>query len=57
LTHGEVRRRQTCERKAGFIDQVMRGDVVGRDLDDVGDAVLSYAEVKALATATPSSSN
>ena len=44
---------QTCERKAGFIDQVMRGDVVGRDLDDVGDAVLSYAEVKALATGNP----
>lgn len=31
----------------------MRGDVVGRDLDDVGDAVLSYAEVKALATGNP----
>jgi hypothetical protein len=44
---------QTCERKAGFIDQVMRGDVIGRDLDDVGDAVLSYAEVKALATGNP----
>ena len=44
---------QTCERKAGFIDQVMRGDVTGRDLDDVGDDVLSYAEVKALATGNP----
>jgi hypothetical protein len=44
---------QTCERKAGFIDQVMRGQVTGRDLDDVGDAVLSYAEVKALATGNP----
>lgn len=43
----------TCERKAGFIDQVMRGNVAGRDLDDVGDAVLSYAEVKALATGNP----
>jgi hypothetical protein len=31
----------------------MRGQVTGRDLDDVGDAVLSYAEVKALATGNP----
>ena len=44
---------QTCERKAGFIDQVMRGQVTGRDLDDVGENVLSYAEVKALATGNP----
>jgi hypothetical protein len=44
---------QTCERKAGFIDQVMRGQVTGRELDDVGEAVLSYAEVKALATGNP----
>jgi hypothetical protein len=31
----------------------MRGQVTGRDLDDVGENVLSYAEVKALATGNP----
>ena len=44
---------QTLERKAGFIGQVMRGDNVGRDIDDVGDAVLSFSEVKALASGNP----
>jgi hypothetical protein len=44
---------QTCERKAGFIDQVMRGRVDAREIDDIGDAALSYAEVKALATGDP----
>lgn len=43
---------QTVERKATFIGQVMRG-VVGREIDDVGDAALSYAQVKALATGNP----
>jgi hypothetical protein len=44
---------QTCERKAGFIDQVMRGQIDAREIDDIGDAALSYAEVKALATGDP----
>ena len=44
---------QTVERKAAFIAQVMRGGDVGRDMDDVGEAALSYAEVKALATGNP----
>jgi hypothetical protein len=44
---------QTCERKAAFIDQVMRAQISGRELDDVGETVLSYAEVKALATGNP----
>jgi hypothetical protein len=44
---------QTCERKAAFIAQVMRGDVSARSVDDVGDQALSYAEVKALATGNP----
>jgi hypothetical protein len=48
-----VRRRQTVERKAAFIHQVMSGDVAGREVDDVGDTALSYAEVKALATGNP----
>jgi N12 class adenine-specific DNA methylase len=45
---------QTLERKKKFIDQIMRnklGDV--RELEDVGDTALSYAEVKALATGNP----
>ncbi len=44
---------QTVERKAGFINQVMRGEVTERSIDDIGDAALSYAEVKALATGNP----
>lgn len=44
---------QTVERKAAFINQVMAGDVTERSVDDVGDAALSYAEVKALATGNP----
>jgi N12 class adenine-specific DNA methylase len=44
---------QTLERKARFIGQVLGGRPVGRDVDDIGDATLSYAEVKALATGNP----
>ena len=44
---------QTVERKAAFIAQVMHGGTIARELDDVGDQSLSYAEVKALATGNP----
>ena len=44
---------QTLERKARFIGQVLGGRTTGRDVDDIGDATLSYAEVKALATGNP----
>ena len=44
---------QTVERKAGFIHQVTRGDIAGREIDDVGDQALSYSQVKALATGNP----
>jgi hypothetical protein len=44
---------QTVERKAAFIDQVTRGDVTERSVDDIGDQALGYAEVKALATGDP----
>jgi N12 class adenine-specific DNA methylase len=44
---------QTVERKATFINQVATGRAVDRDVDDVGDQALSYAEVKALATGNP----
>lgn len=44
---------QTVERKAGFIHQVMTGNVVEREVDDIGHQALSYAEVKALASGSP----
>jgi N12 class adenine-specific DNA methylase len=44
---------QALERKARFIGQVMSGRLAGRDVDDIGDATLSFAEVKAIATGNP----
>jgi N12 class adenine-specific DNA methylase len=49
---------QTLERKARFIAQLQRGMVDSADsgvrtIDDLGESVLSYAEVKALATGNP----
>lgn len=44
---------QTLERKAKFINQVMRGSLDVREIEDVGDTAMSYAEVKALATGNP----
>jgi hypothetical protein len=44
---------QTVERKARFIAQVIRGRLDVREIEDVGDTALSYAEVKALATGDP----
>ena len=44
---------QTVARKAAFIYQVMSGKFKGREVDDLGEASLSYAEVKALATGNP----
>ncbi|MCA1680409.1 MAG: hypothetical protein LC777_16385, partial [Actinobacteria bacterium] len=44
---------QTVERKAGFIAQVMRGRLDVREIDDIGDSALSFAEVKALASGDP----
>ena len=49
----QVRRRQTVERKARFIGQLMRRRLDVRDIEDIGDAALSYAEVKALAAGDP----
>jgi hypothetical protein len=43
----------TVERKAGFIGQVMRGRLDVREIEDVGEAALTYQEVKALATGNP----
>jgi N12 class adenine-specific DNA methylase len=44
---------QTLERKKKFIDQIMRGTLDQREIEDVGETALSYAEVKALATGNP----
>lgn len=44
---------QTLERKAAFIEQVTRGDLGEREVDDIGDQTLSFQEVKALATGDP----
>ena len=50
LTDSLVRRRQTLERKAAFIHQVAGRDFDEREAEDIGEHVLSFAEVKALAT-------
>ena len=44
---------QCLERKAGFISQVMHGRPDAREITDIGDTALSFAEVKALATGNP----
>lgn len=44
---------QTVERKARFIAQVMRGNLDAREVEDIGDAAISAAETKAIATGNP----
>jgi N12 class adenine-specific DNA methylase/SAM-dependent methyltransferase len=44
---------QTLERKATFISQVSAGNLAEREIDDLGEQVLSFAEIKALATGDP----
>jgi hypothetical protein len=44
---------QTVSRKAQFIGQVMRSRLDVREIEDVGEAALSYNEVKAPATGNP----
>ena len=44
---------QTLEIKAKFIGQVMSGETTSRETDDVGETILSYAEVKGLAAGNP----
>lgn len=44
---------QTVTRKAAFIYQVMSGKFKGREVDDIGEQALSYAEVTAIATGNP----
>jgi hypothetical protein len=44
---------QTLERKARFINQVMRGRLDVREIEDVGEDVLGFAELKAIASGDP----
>jgi N12 class adenine-specific DNA methylase len=44
---------QALARKARFIIQVMRGRFDVREMEDIGDAALSFAEVQAIATGNP----
>ncbi|WP_029212990.1 helicase-related protein [Arsenicicoccus bolidensis] len=44
---------QTVERKAKFIDQLMRGSLDRRDIEDIGDSTMSFNEVKAIASGDP----
>ena len=44
---------QTLERKARFIHDIMSPAMGSREIDDIGDTVLSFSEAKALATNNP----
>ncbi len=44
---------QTVERKARFIHQLLKGSLDVREIEDIGDATLSAAEAKALASGNP----
>ena len=44
---------QTVERKARFINQLMRGRLDVREIEDVGEDVIGFAELKAIASGDP----
>lgn len=44
---------QTLERKSKFIDQIMRGKLDVREIEDVGEKTMSFAEVKAVSSGNP----
>ena len=44
---------QTLQTKAEFINQIMKGDMTIRRIEDMDDQTLSYAEVKAIASGNP----
>ncbi|MDQ3258090.1 MAG: helicase C-terminal domain-containing protein [Acidobacteriota bacterium] len=44
---------QTLESKARFISQIMAGEVTARTAEDVGDMVLTVAQIKAIASGNP----
>lgn len=44
---------QLLENKASFISQIMSGSLTDREVDDIGDTVLTFSEIKALASGNP----
>ncbi|WKZ38379.1 MAG: helicase-related protein [Anaerolineales bacterium] len=44
---------QLLENKASFIAQIMSGSLTDREVDDIGDTVLTFSEIKALASGNP----
>ncbi len=44
---------QTVERKAKFINQIMRGRLDSREIEDIGESAMSASEAKALASGNP----
>jgi hypothetical protein len=44
---------QLLENKAGFISQIMAGSVTDREMEDIGDTVLTFSEIKGLASGNP----
>ena len=46
MTTGQVRRRQTVERKARFISQIKTGDLDARTAEDIGSDELGNAAAR-----------
>jgi hypothetical protein len=44
---------QLLENKAAFISQIMSGSMTDREVDDIGDTVLTFSKIKALASGNP----
>lgn len=44
---------QLLENKAAFISQIMSGSMADREVDDIGETVLTFSEIKALASGNP----
>ena len=44
---------QLLENKQAFISQIMSGSMTDREVADIGDAVLTFSEIKALASGNP----
>jgi N12 class adenine-specific DNA methylase len=44
---------QLLENKAAFIAQIMSGSMTDREVDDIGETVLTFSEIKALASGNP----
>lgn len=44
---------QLLENKAAFISQIMSGSMTDREVEDIGDTVLTFSEIKALASGNP----